>query len=67
MITFVLNRIRDVSGVSGTGYVAEGVVLANGKVVLSWHGDTPSINIYDNVTDMLSVHGHLGSTEIEYD
>lgn len=40
--TFVLNRHRDISGVSGTGLVAEGVVWSDGAVALRWPGDNPT-------------------------
>jgi len=64
--TFVLIRDRDVSGVSGTGRVAEGVVFVGGKTVVYWLSDTPSINIYGSVEEMLRVHGHGGATHVEF-
>lgn len=66
MQTFVLNRIRDISGVSGTGIVAEGIVFSNGRVVLCWVGETPSINIYNDLASVNIVHGHRGATQIEF-
>lgn len=67
MRTFILNRIHDVSGVSGTGVIAEGVVFSGGKTVVCWKTATPSINIYDCVEDVLRIHGHQGATEVQYD
>jgi len=67
MRTFVLNRIRDVSGVSGTGHIAEGVVFSGGKTVVCWKTTTPSINVYDTVEDVLRIHGHGGATEVQFD
>lgn len=67
MRTFILKRIRDLSGVSGTGEIAEGVVFPSGKAVVFWKTATPSINIYDNVEDVLRIHGHGGATEVHFD
>src|SRR5205085_3748143 len=38
--TFHLLRYEDESGVSGTGWVAEGAVFSNGWVALTWLGET---------------------------
>ena len=65
MRTFVLNRIRDISGVSGTGIIAEGVIFQNGVTIVQWLTATPSINIYSNVEDVLRIHGHGGATVIQ--
>lgn len=62
---FFLAREMDVSGVSGTGIVAEGVEFSNGKVVMCWlTNDVHSIVIHDSIEALLSVHGHNGSTEV---
>lgn len=63
---FTLNRMVDVSGVSGTGKVAEGVIFSNGKVVICWLGSTSSIVIHDNIENIIKIHCHNGSTEIKY-
>ena len=36
MRRFYMQRNKDVSGLSGTGIVAEGVVFTNGFVALTW-------------------------------
>ena len=36
MLRFQLRRAEDVSGSSGTGIVAEGVISNRGRVVLFW-------------------------------
>ena len=64
MRQFTLNRKVDASGVSGTGIVAEGVVLTNGKVVLSWLTKHTSTAFYDDIATLEAIHGHGGSTEI---
>jgi hypothetical protein len=67
MKTFKVHRTQDVSGVSGTGIVAEGVEFPSGKCVIEWYGQHASIDMNDSVADWLWVHGHGGSTTIEYD
>lgn len=65
MKTFVLNRLEDLSGISGTGIVAEGVEFSNGKISIMWN-NTASWGLFDNMQQMLSVHGHNGKTEVVY-
>lgn len=62
--TFHLERTTDVSGVSGTGAVAEGVEFTDGTCVVRWISATPSTNIYPNRKQVDLVHGHHGSTKI---
>ena len=66
MRRFILWRHEDVSGVSGTGQVAEGVQFSNGRVVLSWRGPKGSITVFDSLQDVLAVHGHQGRTEVQW-
>lgn len=63
---FMLARSEDVSGVSGTGDVAEGIVFSTGKVVLAWTRSPTSIDIYDSLDDLLAIHGHEGRTRIRW-
>jgi hypothetical protein len=63
---FRLKRIEDESGVSGTGYVAEGVKFTDGQCVLKWTTDTSSIGIYHSWVEMVAIHGHGGKTVIEW-
>jgi hypothetical protein len=65
--TFHLLRLADESGVSGTGWVAEGAVFSNGWVVLIWPTGTPSVNLYTSIEDLEAVHGHGGLTRIVFD
>jgi hypothetical protein len=62
MRRFYSERQQDVSGVSGTGRVAQGVLFDNGKVALSWLTEYSSTTIFDNWDDMVRIHGHSGST-----
>lgn len=61
---FFLNRHEDVSGVSGTGRIAEGVIFKGGKVVLFWYS-SQSIAIYDSLDVLKQIHGHGGKTAVE--
>ena len=67
MRTFKLVRKIDVSGVSGTGVVAEGVEFHDGQCVLSWFGRFHSITVWPNVEDVVAFHGHEGATEVVFD
>ena len=61
---FYLERIEDVSGTSGVGIVARGVVLPDGQCVLQWLTFHSSIAIYKNIDDVESIHGHQGATKV---
>ena len=64
---FHLEREVDVSGVSGCGLVACGVMFCDGQVALHWESNHSSINIYKSVSDCLFIHGHNGSTRLVWD
>jgi len=64
--TFVLKREEDVSGVSGIGIVAEGVKFSTGKCVLLWVTAHTSVAIYDNLDELMAIHGHDGKTKISW-
>jgi hypothetical protein len=66
MRRFMLDRLVDESGVSGTGIVAEGIRFSNGKCVLTWVVLTSSVVVYDSFEEMLAVHGHDGKTVVEW-
>lgn len=66
MKRFVLNRKEDITGVSGTGVVAEGVVFTTGTVILQWLTTINSIVIYPALENVLHIHGHGGSTVLEW-
>lgn len=66
--TFILRRDTDVTGVSLTGDIAEGVQFSNGQVVLCWRTIPgppeikPSIAVWPDMESMIGVHGHDGAT-----
>jgi hypothetical protein len=66
MRRFYLVRHVDPSGVSGTGIVAHGVEFCDGSVALRWICAKPSTSVWDSIEDMISVHGHAGSTIIRW-
>jgi hypothetical protein len=73
--TFRLVRHQDITGISGTGVVAEGVEFTDGTVVLRWlkAGTTrpdhvkPTTVLHDDVDSVLGLHSHNGATQIEWD
>ncbi|GAA1583118.1 hypothetical protein GCM10009789_41140 [Kribbella sancticallisti] len=64
--TFELVRYRDLSGVSGTGVVAEGCVFTDGSVALRWRGNNPATAVWPDLDSVLAVHGHEGATEVRW-
>lgn len=63
---FVLNRKKDATGTSGTGYVAVGVMFSSGHCVLEWNTDVRSIGVYNSSADVEAIHGHEGQTVLEW-
>ncbi len=63
---FRLVRYFDVSKVSGTGDVAEGIQYSDGAVAVRWCSDHPCTSIWDSIDDMLAVHGHGGRTVVDW-
>ena len=68
MRAFQLVRETDVTGVSGTGIVAEGVEFTDGTVALRWVGKDPtSVVFHDHgIESVEHIHGHDGLTRIEF-
>lgn len=60
---FRLIRHEDVTGISGTGVVAEGVEWPNGQVCLWWYGEHSSVAVWQSLDDAMKIHGHNGATE----
>ena len=65
--TFRLIRTEDISGISGTGVVAEGCEWENGKVTVCWLGTYGTIEQADNLHQIEKLHGHGGRTYVEWD
>lgn len=65
---FHFERAKDISGLSGTGRVAEGCVFMDtGEAVVHWLGNHGSVNVYHSIDDIIHLHGHDGSTIIVFD
>jgi hypothetical protein len=60
-----LVRHEDVSGVSGTGVVAYGVLFPDGTIVLRWDTKVRSTTFYDSLADLETITGHGGKTTVE--
>lgn len=65
-LRFVLRRRHDVSGISGLGDVADGVLWPDGTANVRWRGEHPSAVFWDRGRVSVEfIHGHQGATEIE--
>lgn len=65
---FQLVRHRDITGVSGTGVVANGVVWDDGKAVMRWcvDGKPRTTTFYDSMSEVIAIHGHDGATVVQW-
>ena len=64
MKLFYFYRKEDLTGVSGTGPVVEGVQFTNGWCAVRWLSTKTSLCFYQNLEEVKSIHGHDGRTEI---
>lgn len=65
MRRFELHRDQDMSGVSGTGVVAEGLMFSDGTAVLKWLGEWCSVNYHARgMASVRHIHGHDGATRV---
>jgi len=65
---FVLRRNEDVTGVSGTGIVADGVLFpaaGASKAIVRWRGERGSTVVWDTLRHVQEIHGHDGRTVVE--
>lgn len=67
MRTFKLVRDTDVSGISGTGIVGEGVIFSDGRVAMRWLTATATTVVFDCIEDVETIHGHGGYTWVKFD
>jgi hypothetical protein len=67
MRRFYFNRKQDVSGVSGTGRVCEGIQFSDGRCAVRWLTKTASTELWDSVEEAIQVHGHSGATELVWE
>ena len=65
---FHLQRLTDVTGASGTGRVADGVLWPDGTASVRWRTERRSIVFWDGgVDDARAVHEHGGASRIVFD
>ncbi|AFY69541.1 hypothetical protein Pse7367_1247 [Thalassoporum mexicanum PCC 7367] len=65
--TFFLERTEDVNGLSGTGFVAEGIEFSNGWCILNWLVCPFSDFWYPSYEDIQNIHGHEGKTKLVWE
>lgn len=65
---FVLVRDIDVSGVSGVGVVANGILWPDGQAAIHWTGSTwPTTTPHPGgMESVIAVHGHEGATRVRW-
>lgn len=63
---FLLYRRRDVTGISGTGVVAEGTQFSDGSIALRWLGDWPATAVWPSLDGVIAVHGHVSASEVQW-
>lgn len=63
--TFHLQRYLDVTGVSGMGRVADGVLWTDGTVTVKWLGEhTSEVSWPRGMESVDAIHGHDGRTKV---
>lgn len=68
MRTFNLVRHNDVTGISGTGVVAQGVEFDDGAVAMRWVvGEHRSTALWASIEAVVAIHGHGGATELVWE
>jgi hypothetical protein len=61
---FILVRETDVSGNSGTGTVAIGIIFPSGICAMEWTSVVHSVGVYGSIADLEKIHGHDGATKV---
>jgi hypothetical protein len=73
--TFTIIRDQDITGISGTGHVADGVVFPDGVAVVRWRdlggpaaerGVQPTTVVFPSLEAVEALHGHNGATRIVF-
>lgn len=63
---FKLIRQTDITGISGTGAVVEGVMFSDGTCAIRWLTKVSSVAFYKSIEDVITIHGHEGATNVEW-
>jgi hypothetical protein len=66
MRRFELHRDEDLTGISGTGVVAEGIEFQDLTCALRWLTEHRSTAIYASAEDIQAIHGHQGRTRLTW-
>lgn len=63
---FIMIRSKDLTGISGTGVVAEGAVFSDGLSILRWLRSPFALGVYPSLDDLITVHGHGGASQVVF-
>ena len=63
---YYLFRVKDKTGISGTGRVAEVVEFSDGKCVIKFNSKISSITVHDSIDNVKKIHCHDGTELIYY-
>lgn len=66
MRRFQLVRDEDLTGVSGTGIVVDGVEFPDGTCAYRWRGERRTTVVADCIEDVELIHGHDGRTRVAW-
>ncbi|MFI7531619.1 hypothetical protein [Nocardia salmonicida] len=61
---FQLHRDTDLTGFSGVGVVADGVIWPDGTVSMRWRGPVRTTVEAQCLADIEIIHGHDGATRV---
>lgn len=61
---FVLWRLEDVAGVSGTGFVAHGLRHPEGCASVWWLGEHATFTTHPSMRSVIDIHCHGGKTKV---
>jgi len=67
MRRFRIDRVVDVTGVSGTGCVAQGIVFSDGTAVVRWLGESPTTTIHSSIESVEKIHLHGGASKLRWE
>lgn len=67
MRRFRLDRKEDITGRSGTGCVAQGVVFSDGTVVMRWMTERRTMAFYQCLEDLEFIHLHHGDSSLRWE
>ena len=61
---FAVQRDEDLTGNSGTGIVAVGVLLPSGWAIMHWLTAINSTTVFPSMANVEALHGHNGRTRV---